>query len=481
MNSQNFRKVIPYREAIQYDGMMRDIEALCFPKSIAIIGASGMEGKIGNTIVQNVLNWQGQLYLVSYHEEEILGKKAFTDLSNIPDNLDLAIIALNAKKAVGIAKTCAEKKFKILIILSSGFSESDEEGVHRESVLKECVLSAGTRILGPNTLGVFVPGTGLDTIFVEHGDRMFSSPGDVTLITQSGSVGVEAPGVSGMTGWGLRAFIGLGNRIDIGENELLKYFARDEKTKSIAVYIETFQDGYGFLDICRSLTPEKPVIVLKAGRSDAAMEAVASHTGKMASPAEVFFGASKQSGIHLADNEEQLTDYSKILAREPAADNPNAAIITNAGGYGIISLDLMSQTKDLKAGRLAEETASRIKEKAPTFASINNPIDLTASSDNTTMKHALNVLEEDPSVGLILCHALFAPPKIDRAGLIEILISHRRRTAKPFIVFVAYGPFTNEIALTLYQNGVMAFTSLSRAIKAMDVLAERGYFLRKVC
>ncbi len=460
---------------------MRDIEALCFPKSIAIIGASGMEGKIGNTIVQNVLNWQGQLYLVSYHEAEIMGKKAFPDLSDIPDNLDLAIIALNAKKAVDVAKTCADKKFKTLIILSSGFSESDEEGVLREAVLKESVLSTGTRILGPNTLGVFIPGTGLDTIFVEHGDRMFAAPGDVTMISQSGSVGVEATGVSGVIGWGLRAFIGLGNRIDIGENELLKYFARDAKTKSIAVYIETFQDGRGFLDICRSLTPGKPVIVLKAGRSDAAMKAIASHTGKMACPAEVFFGASKQFGIHLADNEEQLTDYSKILAREPAADNPRTAIITNAGGYGIITLDLISQTKYLKVGRLAEETASRIKEKAPSFASVNNPIDLTASSDNTTIEYALNVLDEDPLIGLIFCQVFFSPPKIDRSGLIEILISHRRRTTKPFIVFVAYGPFTNEIALTLYQNGVMAFTSMSRAIKAMDVLAERGYFLKKMC
>jgi len=459
---------------------MRDIEALCFPKSIVIVGASGKEGIIGNTIVQNVLHWQGQLYLVSYHEAEIMGKKTFPDLSEIPDHLDLAIIALNAKKAVNVAQECAKKKFKVLTILSSGFSESDEAGALRELTLRESVVSTGTRILGPNTLGVFIPGTGLDTIFVEHGDRMFATPGDVTLITQSGSIGVEAPGVSGVIGWGLRAFIGLGNRIDIGENELLEYFDHDKNTKSIAVYIETFQDGDGFLEICRKLTPRKPVVVLKAGRSEAAIEAVASHTGKMASPTGVFFGAAKQCGIHLADNEEDLTDFSKILAREPAPAHSQTAVITNAGGYGIVTLDLVAGTKYLRVDRLSEKTIFQIKEKAPSFASFNNPIDLTASSDNAMTEHALNVLEKDPSVGLIFCHALFAPPKIDRGGLIDILISHRRRTKKPFVVFVAYGPFTNEIALTLYQKGVMTFTSLSRAIKAMDKLAERGHFLNKM-
>ena len=140
-------------------------------------------------------------------------------------------------------------------------------------------------------------------------------PGEVALITQSGSVGVEAIGVSGVIGWGLRAFVGLGNRIDIGENELLEYFAHDERTKCIAVYLETFQDPKEFVDLCRRITPRKPVVVLKAGRSEIAQKAIASHTGKMASPVDIFYGAAKQSGIILAGNEEQLTDYAKILSR----------------------------------------------------------------------------------------------------------------------------------------------------------------------
>jgi acetyltransferase len=219
------------------------------------------------------------------------------------------------------------------------------------------------------------------------------------------------------------------------------------------------------------------MVVLKAGRSEAAMAAVASHTGRMASAGSVFSGAGRQAGVHLADNEEQLADYAKILSREPAAANPGVAIVTSAGGYGIITLDLLAETTHLQCARLADATKTALEGKVPAYASLHNPIDLTASADNAMTGAALEVLEEDGAVGIVLCIAFFAPPKVDR-GLIDVLVRHRERTKKPFVVFVAYGPFTNEIAKTLYERGVVSFTSLSRAVRAMDVLAERGRFLR---
>jgi acyl-CoA synthetase (NDP forming) len=456
---------------------MRWIESLCHPKSIALIGASKNKEKIGNIILHYLRSWHGQLYLVNPHEREIDEFKVHADVADLPDFVELAIITLEAHKAVEAAKKCADKSFQVLIILASGFSESDEDGARLERELKQYVLSKGTRILGPNTLGLFIPGTGLDTIFVEHGDQMFAHPGEVAFITQSGSVGVEALGVSGVIGWGLRAFVGLGNRLDIGENELLEYFARDDRTRCIAVYLETFQDGREFIEICREITPRKPVVVLKAGRSEAAQRAIASHTGKMASAVDIFYGAGKQSGILLARNEEQLTDYAKILSCEPPAFDPSVAVVTFAGGYGIITLDLISETDFLEVARLSAETVSRIKQRTPRFAALNNPIDLTAAADNVMMANALEALEEDPAVGIIFCIAFFAPPKIGR-GLIDILAEHRRKTKKSLVVFVAYGPFTNEIAYTLYQKGVTAFTSLSRAVRAMDALAERGHYLK---
>ncbi|MBN1663590.1 MAG: CoA-binding protein [Deltaproteobacteria bacterium] len=456
---------------------MKNIESLLFPKSIALINASGHKARIGHTILQYLESWPGPLYLVNPKEQEIMGRRAYADVSDLPDAVDLAIITVEAHRAVDAAKKCAEKGFGALIILASGFSEVDEEGMRLELELKEHVIARGTRLLGPNTLGLFIPGTGLDTIFVEHGDRMFAVPGDVTFITQSGSVGVEALGVSGIIGGGLRAFIGMGNRSDVGENELLAYFAHDDRTRCIAVYLETFQNGLAFIDLCRKITPRKPVVVLKAGRSDVAQRAIASHTGKMASPVDIFYGTGKQAGIILAKNEEQLTDYAKILSREPPAADPGVAIVTFAGGYGIITLDLISEANVLEVACLSDETVSRIKQCTPHFASVMNPIDLTASADNIMMAKSLEALEEDPSVGIIFCIAFFAPLKIDR-GLIEILAAHRSKTKKPFVVFVAYGPFTDEIAHTLYDKGVTVFTSLSRAVRAMDILAQRGRYLQ---
>jgi acyl-CoA synthetase (NDP forming) len=461
-----------------YQASMSSMESLCHPKSIAVIGASKNRDKIGNIILGYLRDWKGQIYLVNPQEQQLDGYEVHSDVADLPDSVELAIITLGARQAVEEAKKCAEKKFHALIILASGFSESDGDGILLEQELKQHVLSKGTRILGPNTLGLFIPGTGLDTIFVEHGDSMFAKPGEVAFITQSGSVGVEALGVSGMIGWGLRAFVGLGNRIDIGENELLDYFAHDERTKCIAVYLETFQHPKEFVDLCRIITPRKPVVVLKAGRSEVAQLAIASHTGKLASPVNIFYGAAKQYGIILAGNEEQLTDYAKVLSSEPPALDANVAVVTFAGGYGIITLDLISETDFLKVARLSDHTVSRIKQKALRFASVKNPVDLTASADNEMMTETLAALEADPAVGIIFCIAFFAPPKIGR-GLIDILAEHRRKTKKPLVVFVAYGPFTNEIAYTLYQKGVTAFTSLSRAVRAMDAMAQRGRYLKR--
>jgi acyl-CoA synthetase (NDP forming) len=456
----------------------RSIESLCHPKSIALIGASKNREKIGNTILRYLKAWQGTLFLVNQQEREIDGNDVHADVADLPDSIELAIISLEAHRAVEAAKKCAEKHVQSLIILAGGFSESDAEGIRLEEELVRHVLSKGTRILGPNTLGLFIPGTGLDTIFVEHGDKMFAQPGEVAFISQSGSVGVEALGVSGVIGWGLRAFVGLGNRIDIGENELIEYFAHDERTKCIAVYLETFQHPREFVELCRTITPRKPVVVLKAGRSEIARTAIASHTGKMASPADVFCSAGKQAGILLARNEEQLTDYAKILSCEPPAFDASVAVVTFAGGYGIITLDLISETDFLKVARLSDETVSRIKRKTLRFASLNNPVDLTASADQVMMADTLEALEEDPAVGIIFCLAFFAPPKIGR-GLVDILAEHRRKTKKPLVVYVAYGPFTDEMAYTLYQKGVAAFTSLSRAVQAMDALAQRGHYLKR--
>ncbi len=458
---------------------MQGMEALFHPATIALIGASATEGKIGNIILSYLAGWQGRLFLVNPREKEIQGREVYEDISRLPDKVDLAIIALDAQRTVEAARTCADKGFQVLIILAGGFSETDERGVRLEDDLNAYVLSRKTRILGPNTLGLFVPGTGLDTIFVEHGDVMFANPGAIALITQSGSVGVEAIGVAGVIGWGLRAFVGMGNRTDIGENDLLEYFMHDDNTRCIALYLETFQDGTVFLDLCRRITPLKPVVVLKAGRSESAQKAIASHTGKMASSAEVFWGAGRQFGIILAGNEEQLTDYAKILSREPAAIDPHVAVVTFAGGYGIITLDLISETNMLELAHLSETTVARMRQQTLPFASLANPVDLTASADTVMVAETLAALEGDPNVGIIFCIAFFAPPKIGR-GLMEILTEHRARTSKPFVVFVAYGPFTDEIAHTLYQKGVTTFTSLSRAIRAMDALAQRGKYLKRL-
>ncbi|MCP4138521.1 MAG: hypothetical protein GY754_46615 [bacterium] len=457
----------------------KNMEYLIHPKSIALIGASSKHGKPGNTILYNLLKWEGDLFLVNPNEEEIMGKKVFNDIADLPPAIEMAIIALKAAASVAVVKECVNRGFKILIVIAGGFSEAGAGGKALENEIKQAAAEKGVRLLGPNTLGVFIPGKGPDTVFVDHGDIMFSSPGGITLISQSGSVGVEAPGAVGVIGWGLRAFVGIGNRADINEEDLVEFFSHDAGTRCLAFYLETFAHGRKFFEKCKEIVPKKPVVLLKAGRTDMAARAVASHTGKiMAASGRVLQGACKQAGIHLADDEEKLVDYSKILSQEPPACNPKVAIVTSAGGYGIIALDLLAGTRYLKLAAIGEETQKKLKEKAIPFASLNNPIDLTASVDNNMIAHTLDCLEDDPDVGIILTVIFFSTPNVD-FHLIDVLAQHRKKTRKPLVVYTSYGPYTNERAHQLYDKGVTAFTSLRRAIEALDILAERGYFLSR--
>lgn len=460
---------------------MKYIDKLLNPTSIALIGASSNPSKVGNIILKNLIEqkWRGKIYPVNPNEKEILGIKVYPDVNSLPDGIDIALIALNATLTVNAAKECVQKGIKIIIPVAGGFSETDEKGKKLEDEMRQYVISRGGRILGPNTLGVFIPGTGFDTIFVEHGDKMFSKPGEVAFITQSGSVGVEALGYAGTTGFGLRAFVGLGNRTDISENEFIDYFANDSITKCIAFYLETFANGREFIEKCAKVTPNKPVVVLKAGRSEASAKAVASHTGRIATTGKVFFGACKQYGLTLAYNEEELTDFSKILAREPLPKGNKVAIVSPAGGFAIIALDLISESSLLAPATLSDETVHRIKEKVLPFASVHNPIDLTASCDDKMVFDTLSEVAKDPNVDIILTIAFYSPPALTTFQ-IDMLIEFRKKVNKPFVVYTTYGPYTYEIVKRLYEGGIVAFTSLRRAIRSIEILVERSNFLKKL-
>jgi acyl-CoA synthetase (NDP forming) len=454
------------------------IARLLNPESVAVVGASISRDKVGHIIFEGLRRSRARLYPVNPNEEVIAGHKSYPSISSLPHTVDVAVISVRADKAADVAEECAARGIENIIIVAGGFGEAGEQGKALESRLRSIAERRQSRILGPNSLGVFVPESGFDTIFVEHGDRALADGGGIAFVSQSGSVGVEALGLASNTGFPMRAFIGLGNKIDLDELDFLRYFGTEEKTDCIALYVENVEKGRTFLEEARRISRLKPVVVLKAGRTPTGASAVSSHTGKLAGSDRVVSGAFRQFGIQRAYDDEELCDAAKTLSCLPPAKGNKVAVVTGAGGFGVMCTDYI-ETDNPRArlcmASLEDRTIARIRKGAPTFASCHNPIDLTAAMTNQMFIDTLRALQEDGGVDIIICIAFFAPHAItDR--LIDQM-AETVGTTKPVVIFTEYGPFTDTYLKEFYKKGMIGFPSLTRTVRAVRFLVERGRIL----
>jgi len=458
------------------------LSRLINPKKIAVIGASNSKGKVGEIIFQRLLESRRRLYPVNPNEVVISGIKVFQSIEALPEDIDLAVITISAKASVGAVESCAKKNIPFAIIVAGGFGEIGEQGKLLEEKLKVISKEQGIRLLGPNSLGIFLPDENIDTIFVEHGDRALDPGGQVVCIVQSGSVGVEALGYASNTGFGMRAFIGLGNKCDLDEIEFLRYFGNEEKTNCLAFYLESIEKGREFLETAKKIAAAKPVVVLKAGRTETAISAVSSHTGKLAGSDNVISGAFKQYGIQRVYDDEEFCDASKVLSMLPAAPGNRVAILTAAGGYGVIATDYVEKhdkRASLKMAELSSDTKQQILDSTFPFSACNNPVDITASADDRMFQESLQTLIKDKGVDIIICIAFFAPPGITE-NLIDIISDIIENSVKPIIVFTKYGPFTNNCLRNFFFAKVPGFPAIGRAVRAARFLVERAEIEKKL-
>jgi acyl-CoA synthetase (NDP forming) len=456
--------------------MSTDLSHLLRPRAIAVVGATQKPGKVGRIVYETLLRADRPVYPVHPKEVTVLGHRAFANVADLPADVDLAVITTGATAAVVAAQDCAKKGIPFVIPVAGGFSEVGPEGRALEDQLAAVCKPGGTRILGPNTLGVFVPQERLDTIFVEHGDRALASGGGVAFITQSGSVGTEALGVASNIGFGLRAFIGLGNKIDLDEIDFLRHFGADARTTCVALYMESMTRGRKFLEVAREIARTKPVVALKAGRTERGAVAVSSHTGRLAGSDRVIGGAMRQFGVQRVFDEEQLCDAARILSSVPPPRGPRVAVVSPGGGYGVMATDYL-ETPDpvvqLEMAELSETTRQRIAAMAPAYASLKNPVDLTAVATDDLTIEALRALLDDDGVDMVLCFALFAPPGISDA-LVHRIATLRWESDKPIVLVVQYGPFTDGLLRRFYDGGVVGFPSTARAVRGLRWLWQRS-------
>jgi len=438
------------------------------PKSIAIIGASSEGNKPGNIILKNLRN-HFRVYPVNPKRDGIEGLKCYKNLYEIKDAIDWAIISLPAEKSVNAIKECVEKGIKLAIIIAGGFGEAGRKEL--ESKIKQSVNNS-CKIIGPNTLGLLMPSKNLNTLFIPN---VKYKRGDIAFVGQSGSLGVILMEELAKEGLGVSFFLGLGNRLDMNENETIDFLEKDENTKIIALYLESFFNAREFFEKCRKISSKKPIILLKAGKNHHSKEAIKSHTGRISKISPNLLRCTmKQNGVIEARDLEEIIDFSKALHKYKKRGG-RIAIITSAGGMGVISADYISEFDELELAKFDEETIEKLSKLLPPFASYKNPVDLTADVSNEMYGKALEIVSECENVDMILCLLQFHPPKINEE-LIDIMKEKVKKVNKP--VFFCISGVSNEI-MEEAKKKLLIYPNIRRATNAMNCLAYRKKWLEK--
>lgn len=452
------------------------------PRSVAIIGASQDPTKIGNAILNNMIGsgYNGVIIPVNPSSKEVMGLKCYPSIDDLSSAPELAVIALPASRALDALKSCVAKGVKYVIVIAGGFSELGNEGRDRERQLLDIIEGSGTRIIGPNTLGVYFPHSGVNTSLTSRGRMSFLPKGNIAFVSQSGALGLlTMDGVSEYN-VGISAFLNLGNRIDLNEVELLDYFAADEMTRSIVLYLESVPKGRKFFDKVKEITEKKPIVILKSGRTSDSAVAASLHTGAMASDDAIVSGAIAQAGAVRAFDETEMMDYGRVLAYSGRMRGDRVAIITTAGGVGVITADYISSESNgvgMKLAKLKDSTKARIKESIMPFASANNPIDLTADGSVEDFDRVIGILQEDENVDGIIAYPLPQTPKMGM-GVVDVIEKYRD-SSKPVVVGVLGSKMPKELIIEFEERKIPAYPSVHRAVKAMKALRDYSSYIER--
>ncbi|OGS42378.1 MAG: hypothetical protein A3K67_04620 [Euryarchaeota archaeon RBG_16_62_10] len=462
---------------------MKDaLGALLRPSSVALIGASANPAKLGHVILKNLSEGRFRLYPVNPKSESILGLRCYPTVLDIPGKVDLAVLSLPAEACVPEAAACVEKGVRVVAVTSSGFGESGAKGRRLEERLVSTVKGSDTRLLGPNTMGAFVPSIGLDTLFIPREKSPRPEDGSIAMLSQSGAVSVAFLEKAAASGIGVSACVGLGNKADIGENDLVQYFSEDRRTKCLALYLESFSDGRRFVQIAKDVTRSKPVVVLKSGRTSAGARAARSHTGAIATSSDALVdGALAQAGVIRAYDEQDLMDVAKALAYSDRIEGDRICVVASAGGFGVIASDYVTddcQGAGLRMARLSRRSEQALARVVPGFASIANPVDLTAGVTDEMYDAVLGIVQADPGVDGVMMSLELQPPNITKK-LVGIAARRARSGRAPIVVSAFGGERTAGVLREFESRGVPAYPTIWRAVRALGALSERGHHLRR--
>jgi acetyltransferase len=450
------------------------LDAMFSPASVAVIGATSRPGTVGRTVLENLLRdtFRGKVYAVNAKHEEVLGHKAYKSIRDIPQPVDLAVVATPAVTVSPVIAECIEAGAKSAVVISAGFKERGAEGAALEQQIKDQLKRSSLRLIGPNCLGIMNPTIGLNATFAKDPPHA----GSVAFLSQSGAL------LSAILDWSHREQVGFsaiastGSMLDVGWGDLIYYFGDDPHTKSILLYMESVGDARSFLSAAREVALTKPIIVIKAGRSEAASRAAASHTGALTGSDEVLDAAFRRSGVLRVHNIADLFYMAEVLGRQPRPKGPRLTILTNAGGPAVLATDALVAN----GGELAElspESLQRLNEFLPAHWSHNNPIDILGDADPERYTRALEIASQDPkSDGLLV---ILAPQGMtDPLHIAERLKPYAKEYGKPVLASWMGG---NSIAggeAALNSAGIPTFPFPDTAARAFTYMWRYTYNLR---
>jgi len=444
------------------------------PSSVAVIGATDRPATVGRTVLENLLHgkFQGKVYAVNSKHPEVLGLKAYANIRDIPGPIDLAVIATPAATVPQVIGECVDAGAKSAVVISAGFRELGAEGVALEQQIHEQLRRGSMRLIGPNCLGIMNPAMGLNATFAKDAPKA----GNVAFLSQSGAL------LSAILDWshreqvGFSAIVSTGSMLNVGWGDLIYYFGDDPHTKSILLYMESVGDARSFLSAAREVALTKPIIVIKAGRSQAASRAAASHTGALTGSDDVLEAAFRRSGVLRVHNIADLFYMAEVLSRQPRPKGPRLTILTNAGGPAVLATDaLVANGGELT--ELSAESMQRLDELLPAHWSHNNPIDILGDADSERYARALEIASKDPnSDGLLV---ILAPQGMtDPSQIAERLKPYAKQYGKPVLASWMGGNSVAAGEAALNSAGIPTFSYPDTAARAFTYMWRYTYNLR---
>jgi acetyl coenzyme A synthetase (ADP forming)-like protein len=444
------------RPRLNQELIVQQMNRIMKPDAVAVIGASAETGKIGNSVMKNLINggYQGAIYPIHPSADSILGHKAYKSVKDVPGEIDVAVFAIPAKLVAKALVEVGEKKIAGAVLIPSGFAETGN--VEGQAELVEIGRKYGVRLMGPNIYGFYYTPKNLCATFC----TAYDVKGNAALSSQSGGIGMAIIGFSRSAKMGVSAIVGVGNKSDIDEDDLLLFFEQDDNTQIIAQHCEDLKDGRAFAEVAKRVSKKKPIVVLKAGRTSMGARAASSHTGALAGNDKIYEDVFRQSGVIRARSLRDMLEFARGIPLMPTPAGNNVVIITGAGGSGVLlsdacvdnGLSLMAMPADLDVA---------FRKFIPPFGAAGNPVDITGGEPPRTYQNTVRLGLEDPRIHALILgywHTIVTPPMVFAKLMVEV-VQEMRATGieKPVVASLAGDIEVEEAAEYLYQHGIPAY------------------------